>query len=86
MNAGTLEPMKTDQLVTVLADRVHELEREIAKKRSRIATLERTKQRQKERISGLYYELKLHRSRVHDARASRDLWRHRCMTAIRGEE
>jgi hypothetical protein len=86
MRTGTLDPMKTDPLITVLASRVHQLEREIAKKRTRIDTLERTKRRQKQLISGLYYELKLHRSRVRDARNSRDLWKHRCMTAIRGGE
>jgi len=72
--------MKTnDQLVAVLAERVHELERRISKQRRRIDTLERTKRRQRNLIAGLYYNLRIERVRVRSARMSRDMWRHRCM-------
>ena len=69
----------TDRLSTVLANRVHELEAANRKLRSRISTLERTRDRQRNLIRGLYYQLSIHRARVRAARQSRDMWRHRCM-------
>jgi hypothetical protein len=67
------------QLIETLATRVHELERRNRTLTARIRTLERTRDRQRDRIRILYYQLSLHRARVRDARASRDLWKHRCL-------
>ena len=77
--SDTLAMETTDRFTSVLAERVHELEDINRHLRQRIGTLERTRDRQRLRIRGLYYQLALHRQRVRDARASRDLWKHRAM-------
>lgn len=77
--------MKTSDLFAeTLANRVHELEAKNRRLAKRIQTLERTRDRQRALLRGLYYQLALHRARVRCARQSRDLWKHRCMVKENG--
>lgn len=73
-----------DRFTETLANRIHDLEAKNRRLAARVRTLERTRDRQKLAIRGLYYELSLHRARVRCARQSRDLWRHRAMVKDNG--
>lgn len=66
-------------LVTVLANRVHELEQHNARLRSRVSKLERSRDEWRQRATSTRTTINRLRSRVTDARRSRDLWKHRAM-------